>query len=48
MKICRNTILPLCLLSLIIQTALAQIDPSRINIARDRWGIPHIFAKTDA
>lgn len=25
----------------------AQIDPPRIDIARDRWGVPHIFAKTD-
>ncbi len=25
----------------------AQIDPSKIQIARDKWGVPHIFAKTD-
>ncbi|MCH2045339.1 MAG: penicillin acylase family protein [Saprospiraceae bacterium] len=24
------------------------IDPSKITIARDKWGTPHIFAKTDA
>jgi acyl-homoserine-lactone acylase len=23
------------------------IDPQKIQIARDRWGVPHIFAKTD-
>ena len=27
---------------------LAQIDPVRIDIVRDRWGVPHIFAPTDA
>ena len=25
-----------------------KIEPSRITIARDAWGTPHIFAKTDA
>jgi acyl-homoserine-lactone acylase len=24
------------------------IDPATINIVRDRWGVPHIFGKTDA
>lgn len=48
MKICRKLLLALCLFCLVIQTTFAQIDPSRINIARDRWGVPHIFAKTDA
>lgn len=28
--------------------ANAQIDPTRIKIARDQWGVPHIFAPTDA
>lgn len=28
--------------------AYSQIDPSKIQIARDKWGVPHIFAKTDA
>ncbi|CAN5823529.1 acylase [soil metagenome] len=28
--------------------ATAQIDPSRITIARDSFGVPHIFAPTDA
>lgn len=26
----------------------AQINPENINIVRDKWGVPHIFAKTDA
>jgi len=26
----------------------AQIDPNQVTIARDRWGVPHIFAPTDA
>jgi acyl-homoserine-lactone acylase len=26
----------------------AEIDPSQINIVRDAYGVPHIFAKTDA
>lgn len=25
----------------------AQINPDRISIARDQWGVPHIFAPTD-
>ncbi len=27
---------------------VAQIDPSNIDIIRDRFGVPHIFAPTDA
>ncbi len=34
----------LCLLSL---SSLGQIDASRITIARDSFGVPHIFAPTD-
>ncbi|MEZ5038874.1 MAG: penicillin acylase family protein [Saprospiraceae bacterium] len=26
----------------------AQINPDNITIVRDKWGVPHIFAKTDA
>ena len=26
----------------------SQINPEKINIVRDQWGVPHIFAKTDA
>ncbi len=29
-------------------TSFAQIDPERIQIARDAWGVPHIFAPSDA
>ena len=28
-------------------TAQAQFDPSKIDIVRDKYGVPHIFAKTD-
>lgn len=28
-------------------TVQAQIDPSKIDIVRDHFGVPHIFAKTD-
>jgi acyl-homoserine-lactone acylase len=31
-----------------ITAAYCQIDPTKIQIARDKWGVPHIFAKTDA
>ena len=27
--------------------AVAQINPANVTIARDEWGVPHIFAKTD-
>jgi acyl-homoserine-lactone acylase len=27
--------------------AFTQINPENIQIARDKWGVPHIFAKTD-
>lgn len=30
------------------QQLFAQINPDNIKIARDKWGVPHIFAKTDA
>ena len=29
------------------QSAFSQINPDNIQIARDKWGVPHIFAKTD-
>ncbi len=28
-------------------TASAQFDPAKIDIVRDKYGVPHIFAKTD-
>ena len=27
--------------------SFAQIDPSKIDIVRDHYGVPHIFGKTD-
>ena len=27
--------------------AFAQINPENIKIVRDKWGVPHIYAKTD-
>lgn len=33
---------------LISLASFAQINPEKINIVRDQWGVPHIFAKTDA
>ena len=32
----------------ITQRALSQIDPKNIDIVRDSFGVPHIFAPTDA
>ena len=37
----------LFLLIFIPQLAHAQINPENVTIARDSWGVPHIFAKTD-
>jgi len=37
----------LFLLIFIPQLADAQINPANVTIARDSWGVPHIFAKTD-
>lgn len=28
-------------------TVCSQVDPNNIEIVRDQWGVPHIFAKTD-
>lgn len=36
------------LLSATICSAQTTIDPSKIDIVRDEYGVPHIFAKTDA
>jgi acyl-homoserine-lactone acylase len=36
-----------CLLLFITTNASSQIDPARISIARDSFGIPHVFAPTD-
>jgi acyl-homoserine-lactone acylase len=36
------------LLSILLSTATAQINPQNVTIARDSFGVPHIFGKTDA
>ncbi len=36
------------ILSYTLHNLPAQINPQNIQIARDAWGVPHIFAKTDA
>lgn len=45
--------LTFCLVCLFLLSALpgmsqSKIDPEGVTIARDQWGTPHIFAKTDA
>lgn len=41
-------LLPLLLLGLFCTDAAAQSFPRDVEIVRDRWGVPHIFGKTDA
>lgn len=36
------------LIPFLVSSLAAQINPDKIQIARDEWGVPHIFAKTDA
>lgn len=36
-----------CFLLLCTHVLSAQINPENIQIARDQWGVPHIFAPTD-
>ena len=31
----------------ITSRSFGQINPQNVTIARDQWGVPHIFAKTD-
>ena len=38
----------LFILLLIPIFSLGQINPENIDIVRDQWGVPHIYAKTDA
>jgi acyl-homoserine-lactone acylase len=49
-KLC--AVLTLCFLALSVLSEVRSdttvIDPSRIDIVRDAYGVPHIFAKTDA
>src|SRR5215831_10418433 len=35
-------------LCIAISSALAGVDPRSVTIDRDTWGVPHIYAKTDA
>ena len=37
----------LFILLLLAHSAAAQIDPANVTIARDEYGVPHIFAETD-
>jgi acyl-homoserine-lactone acylase len=41
-------ILKLLLLLFTASISYSQINPERIDIVRDQYGIPHIFGKTDA
>ncbi len=37
------------ILSFVFVSSFGQsVDPSKVDIVRDRWGVPHIFAPTDA
>ena len=35
-------------LCIAITSAFAGVDPRSVTIERDTWGVPHIYAKTDA
>jgi len=43
----KNQLIYTLLLSINL-SLFAQIDPKKIDIVRDAYGVPHIFAKTDA
>ncbi len=44
----KKTILTLIIHAILLAGSLsAQIDPTNIEIVRDQWGVPHIFAPTD-
>lgn len=36
------------LLFFVTLAATAQVNPAEVDIVRDKWGVPHIFGKTDA
>src|SRR5215831_12866533 len=38
----------LAALCIAITSAFAGVDPRSVTIRRDTWGVPHIYAKTDA
>ncbi len=42
-----SKILLVAVFVLSVLLADAQFDPNKIDIVRDRWGVPHIFGKTD-
>jgi acyl-homoserine-lactone acylase len=44
----KHSLLLILFATLQAPSILAQPDPSSIDIVRDRWGVPHIFAPTDA
>ena len=44
----RKGIFSLFFLLFISIQLLAQVNPKNITIARDKWGVPHIYATTDA
>ena len=37
----------LAFIFVLVSTSHAQIDPTKIDIVRDKFGVPHIFGKTD-
>ncbi|MEO7530448.1 MAG: penicillin acylase family protein, partial [Sediminibacterium sp.] len=43
----RQSLLLLASLLLFVLSSNAQFDPSKIDIVRDSYGVPHIFGKTD-
>ncbi len=44
----RMRLLICVILSGLLNNVRGQIDPSGIEIIRDQWGVPHIYAQTDA
>ena len=38
----------ICLFLFISGSLFSQVDPGEVEIVRDSWGVPHIFARTDA
>jgi acyl-homoserine-lactone acylase len=42
-----HLLIPLFLFALMPAFIAAQINPDNIQIARNKWGVPNIFAKTD-
>ena len=44
----RNLFFLLLLSSLSFINGFSQINPDQIDIVRDAYGVPHIFAKTDS